>query len=57
MRKRKGIALYVLCLLVAVGLVIVGLLVPPNRPRIAQDEEEKPPATALWAQEVQDETG
>ncbi len=49
MRKKKGIVLYVLCLLVAVGLVILGLFLPPNRPRIAQDKEENPPATALRA--------
>ena len=58
MRKKEGIVLYVFCLLVAVGLVIVGMFVTPNRTRVIQDEDEKPPATALWAQGVQDdETG
>lgn len=56
MKNKKGIAFYIFFLLIAVGFVAVGLLLPP-RPRMTQDDNEKPPAAVLRAQEGEDETG
>lgn len=56
MKNKKGLAVYLLFLLVAVGLVITGLLTS-KQPRIARDEDEKPPATSLRALGGEHESG
>jgi len=56
MKNKKGIAFYIVFLLIAVGFVAVGLLLPRNRPRVTYEEDEKPPAAVLRAQGGQNET-
>lgn len=57
MKNKKGIAFYIFFLLIAVGFVAVGLLLPPRQPRMTQDDTEKPPAAMLRVQGGQDEAG